>query len=104
MGAEFTDPLKNCCCAKPSFTEAPTIGSNTSYQFDEYMQSNSLWIIRIQAVWRGKVARMRYYKRRDERRKKSTHFLTQDQLETINRRRVIELRLLFDMNEAELES
>ena len=45
---------------------------------------------------------MRYIKRRDERRKKSTHFLVQDQLETLSKRKVIELRLFFDCNEAEL--
>ena len=46
---------------------------------------------------------MRYYKARDQRRKKSTHFLVQDQLETISRRRIVDLSLLFDANEAELE-
>ena len=60
------------------------------------------WIIKIQAAWRGKFYRMRYIKRRDERRKKSTHFLVQDQLETLSKRKVIELRLFFDCNEAEL--
>ena len=79
-----------------------TIGNNTNYQFDDYLHSNLAWIIKIQANWRGKVQRMRYYKRRDERRKKSTHFLTQDQLETVSHRRVIQLHILFDMNEAEL--
>ena len=55
------------------------------------------------AFLKGKFYRMRYLKRRDERRKKSTHFLTQDQLETISKRRVVELHILFDANEAELE-
>ena len=82
----------------------PTSGTGTgpSYQFDDYLGSNVDWIIRIQAYWKGAVARMRYYKRRDERRKKSTHFLTQDQLETISKRTLVDLHLLFEANEAEL--
>ena len=33
---------------------------------------------------------------------KSTHFLVQDQLETLSKRRLVELRILFYSNEAEL--
>ena len=46
---------------------------------------------------------MRYLKLRDERRKKSTHFLIQDQLETIIKNHSVELHLLSDPYEAELE-
>ena len=103
MGAELTDPLKNCCCANQMKYEASsTIGSNTGNGFEDYLNSNLSWITKIQAVWRGKVARMRYYKKRDERRKKSTHFLAQDQYETVTHRRILELRLFYDANEAEI--
>ena len=80
MGAEITDPMRNCCmCAqKQNFGDAATIGSNTMYTTDDYMHSNIDWIIRIQAFLKGKFYRMRYLKRREERRKKSTHFLVQD--------------------------
>ena len=79
MGAEITDPFKACCCATSmKIGDQATIGSNHSYGFDDYLQSNMDWIIRIQAVWKAKVYRMRYAKQRDERRKKSTHFLVQD--------------------------
>mmetsp|Transcript_11836 Transcript_11836/g.15043 ORF Transcript_11836/g.15043 Transcript_11836/m.15043 type:complete len:266 (-) Transcript_11836:668-1465(-) len=103
MGAEITDPLKACCCAtQQKIGDAATIGSNTMYTTDDYLHSNLDWIIRIQAFLKGKFYRMRYLKHRDERRKKSTHFLTQDQMETISRRRIVELHVLFDANEAEL--
>lgn len=76
MGAELTDPLKNCCCANQmKYEAAATMGSNTGYGFEDYLTSNMSWIVKIQACWKGKVARMRYVKKRDERRKKSTHFL-----------------------------
>ena len=66
MGAEITDPLKACCCANTMrISDNMTSGSNPSYGFDDYLQSNMDWIIRIQACWRGKVYRMRYYKARD---------------------------------------
>ena len=104
MGAEITDPMRACCCAaQQKIGDAATIGSNTMYTTDDYMSSNIEWIIRIQAFLKGKFYRMRYLKRRDERRKKSTHFLIQDQLETISKRRVVPLHILFDSNEAELE-
>ena len=76
MGQELTDPFKNWCCAtQMKLGDQHTIGSNPDYGFDDVLHQNMSWIIRIQAAWRGKVQRMRYYKRRDERRKKSTHFL-----------------------------
>ena len=46
--------------------------------------------------------RMKYKIRREQSRKQSSPFLIQDQYETINPRRVVQLHLLFDMNEAEL--
>jgi len=79
MGAEFTDPIKNCCsCNEIQMENGQTIGNNTSYGFDDYLSQNMDWVIKIQAVWRGKVMRMRFFKRREEARKKSTHFLVQD--------------------------
>lgn len=45
---------------------------------------------------------MRYLKLRDENRKKSTSFLIGDTMETVSKRRVVELRLLFYSNEVEL--
>ena len=105
MGAEVTDPMRACmCCATAQkIGDAATIGSNTMYTADDHLSSNIEWIIRIQAFLKGKFYRMRYLKRREERRRKSTHFLIQDQLETISKRRIIQLHMLFDTNEAELE-
>lgn len=45
---------------------------------------------------------MRYLKQRDDKRKKSTHFLIQDQLETISRRRIVDLHMLYEVSETEL--
>ena len=104
MGAEFTDPFKNCCCAAPAKITGNGVGVGDPIYGPTGYESSLAWIIMIQANWRGKVQRMRYKKRREERRKKSTHFLTQDQLETINKRRTIELRILFDTNEYELDA
>ena len=104
MGQEITDPLRSCCCAaQVKMGDAATIGSNTTiYGMDDQMHSNLGWIIRIQAFLRGKFYRMRYLKLRDERRRKQTHFLVQDQLETISRRRIIDLHMLYDVSESEL--
>lgn len=79
-----------------------TNGSNTNYQFDDYLHSNEAWIIKIQAQWRSKFCRMRYLKLRDENRKKSTSFLIGDTMETVSKRRVVELRMFYYTNEAEL--
>ena len=69
MGAEITDPLKACCCATPLKPELGTSsGTTPSYGFDDYLTSNMDWIIKIQANWRGKVQRMRYYKKREQAR------------------------------------
>lgn len=105
MGAEVTDPMRACmCCASAQkIGDAATIGSNTMYTADDHLSSNIEWVIRIQAFLKGKFYRMRYLKRREERRRKSTHFLIQDQLETISKRRIIQLHMLFYSNEAELE-
>jgi len=71
MGAELTDPFKQCCCAQSMKIEnSMTMGNNTSYQFDDYLQSNIAWIVKIQAHWKAKIARMRYLKQREELRKK----------------------------------
>ena len=78
MGVEFTDPLKACCCANQMKVDNMTIGNNSDPSFDDYLQSNISWIIRIQAHWRAKVQRMRYQKQRDHRRAKATHFRIQD--------------------------
>ena len=103
MGADLTDPFTQCCCANQmNFEAATTIGNNSGYELEDYINNNIAKIIKIQSAWKGKFARMKYYKRRDERRAKSTHFLAQDQLETISHRRVIELRLFYDANEAEI--
>jgi hypothetical protein len=38
MGAEITDPFKQCCCANQmKFEAASTIGHNTGYEFDDYL-------------------------------------------------------------------
>ena len=105
MGQEVTDPFRQCCCASAyKIDNANTLhsGNNTYYNFEDQFYANIDWIIKIQAHWRGKIMRMKYQKRREEGRKKSAHFLIQDQMETISKRRVIELHLLFDANEAEL--
>ena len=104
MGAEFTDPINAWCCSAADIKKenTATIGGNTSYQFDDYMQSNIDWVVKIQANWRGKVQRMRYHRKREEDRKKSAHFLISDQLETVSKRRIIQLHILYDANEAEL--
>ena len=49
MGAEFTDPMKAWCCANADIGKesSATIGANTSNQFDDYLQSNIDWIIKI---------------------------------------------------------
>ena len=47
---------------------------------------------------------MRYVKQLEECRRKATHFLVQDVLETVSKRRLIDLYLLFDANESELDS
>ena len=60
MVVEFTDPLKACCCANQMKADHMTIGNNSDPSFDDYLQSNISWIIRIQAHWRAKVQRMRY--------------------------------------------
>ena len=75
MGAEFTDPLKAwCCAAELKIDRQLTQGNNTIYQFEDSFHNNMDWIIKIQAAMRGKINRMRYYKKRDEFRKKQTHF------------------------------
>ena len=103
MGQEFTDPFKGWCCAQQmKIDNKLTVGSITSYEFDNVLHQNMDWIVKIQAHWRGKVRRMRYQKIRDEHRKKSTTFLIGDTMETVSRRRVIELRLLFEMNSTEV--
>ena len=49
MGAEFSDPLKQCCCAK-NFSEAQTIGENTNIHFDDYLIQNEHMITKVQAL------------------------------------------------------
>ena len=79
MGAEISDPVRAWCCASQSkIGDAATIGSNTMYSTEDFLHSNVEWIVRIQAFLKGRFYRMRYLKRRDERRKKSTHFLVMD--------------------------
>ena len=103
MGSEFSEPFKNCCCAAPAkINGGGSIGTDTYPGVVDGNHYDLSWIIMIQANWRGAFQRMRYYKRREERRRKSTHFLTQDQLETISKRRLIDLHILHDVNEAEL--
>ena len=83
---------------------AITNGSFNSFlQMEEYLQSNVDLIIRIQAKWKAHVQYGKYLQRREECRKKSSHFVTRDLHETISSERTIELATLLDENEADLE-
>ena len=107
MGNELTDPFRQCCCAKP-ITNTPEIHDRGVNPINEDGGPNGQWNINfiklIQAHWKGKLQRMRYMRQRDAHRRKNTHFLTQDQYETLSKLRLVDLYLLFDANEAELNS
>ena len=102
MGAELTDPLKSCCCANTMKLTLES-GGNTDYTFEDRFNSNIDFIVRIQARMRAKLYSIRYKKRRDDRRKKSSHFKAQDQMETLSRYDTISISLFYEQNEADLE-
>ena len=99
MGQEF-EPFMKCCCAKPIDTHTGVHGgTNPVMEYGEYGGVNSNWIIKIQAVWRSKLQRMRYMKIREQSRKTGSQFTIAEVMETVSRRQVIEIDLLRNSNE-----
>ena len=103
MGQEL-DPFKACCCPTVNaFNNKVDGGANTTYEYGEYGGVNSDWIIKIQANWRSKLQRIKYQQIRDQSRKNSKQFLIGDTMETVTKRRVIQIDLLRYSNQAELQ-
>ena len=79
MGAEGSDPLSQCCCAKPynyEIDEGRTI--NQPFTANERLMEGKDKIIRLQAIVKSVQTRLKYIKRRDQVRKRSTHFFVTD--------------------------
>ena len=92
-----------CCCTKPiNYNDGVSGGTNTIVDYQEYGGVNSNWIIKIQAVWRSKLQRMRYMKIREQSRRTGSQFTVAEVMETVSRRQVIEIDLLRNRNEQEI--
>ena len=79
MGAEGSDPLSQCCCAKVQTYEVND-GRTIDHPYgnNERLYHNQDKIIKLQAILKGVVTRMKYLEKRNEHRKKSTHFFVDD--------------------------
>ena len=91
MGQEL-DPFRNMCCAQQmEIGNMKDQGANHTYEYDSQFNPNQNWIVKIQAAWRGKAQSNKFKKMRDEKRKTTSQFLIHETMETVSRRRVIDI-------------
>ena len=101
MGADASDPLTNCCCARPLNIEL-----NDDNDVNNPKQETAIGldpkfleaVIRCQSRIRMILIRKRYAISRNVKRIKSSHFSYIDQMETLKGQEV-EYDLLFEENE-----
>ena len=80
MGAEGSDPLCGQCCTAKTYTYELDEGRPINQPFvnNERLQENADKIVRLQAIVKAMQTRVKYIKRRDQVRKRSTHFFVTD--------------------------
>ena len=79
MGADASDPLSQCCCAREFVINDHLDDGVPAVQIDDTFYLNEHLILKVQSRIRGVLARVKCHKMREERQLMNSYFTQSDQ-------------------------